>query len=168
VNARALAGAGLLLAAGCQTAAQPPAPAAPRDVRIAQLNLTFRVPASLADLTYRMSQTAEGKPAADFSTGALSRVGGPSCAAGARNSVSSYPIGRIIVSPETPAEIANEAKDNPEDVLGDYLKRLGTQYLYWAAPPPESCNPGSAPATELQQKAIPALRAALRSASVAG
>ncbi len=129
------------------------------------LHLQLRVPAELADLTYAVGKSTEGKPAANFSTRALTVAGGPSCAAGAANSVSPYPIGQIVLSPETPEHVAEEAKNNPDDVLGDYVRKVGAQYLYYLAPPGESCAPEKPKVLALQKRATSALRAALRTAT---
>lgn len=155
----ALGAAGLLALAACDAG---PAPAQSTVVTVKQLHLRFRVPAELADLTYRMGRSAEGQPAANFSTKALATAGGPGCAAGAQNSVSPYPAGQIVLADETPAAVAEEAKTNPEDMLGEFLKKIGDGYLYYTTPPEESCAGSNQKAGAVQRSAIKALRAALR------
>lgn len=164
-----LAAGTFLLLAGCQSSSTPAAaPARPTAFTVTQLHLKLRVPAELADLTYAMGTSGEGKPAANFSTKLLTGAGGPACAAGAKNSVSPFPIGQIVLSPETPEHVAQEAKDNPEELLGDFVKQLGSSYLYYVAPPAESCAPKVKKVADLQRRATTALRAALQSVEVAG
>lgn len=160
----ALGAVGVLALVGCHSG---PAPVKTTVVTVNQLHLKFTVPAELADLTYRMGRSAEGQPAANFSTKALTAAGGPGCAAGAQNSVSPYPAGQIVLADETPAHVAEEAKTNPEDMLGSFVKKVGDGYLYYSAPPEESCAGSNQKAGEIQRRAIAALRAALRTVEAA-
>lgn len=159
----ALVAAGAVLAlTGC---ASTHAPAQPK-FAVPELHTVFTVPGALADLTYAMGTSSEGKPAAN-STKALTAAGGPGCAAGAKNSVSPFPMGQIVLSPETPAQVAQETKDNPDDVLGEFVAKVGSGYFYYLAPPAEGCAPANKTAVALQLRATKALRTALNTGRAA-
>lgn len=161
----ALVTAGAVLAlTGCQSTR---APAQPKKFTVPELRTVFTVPGALADLTYAMGKSSEGKPAANFSTKALTAAGGPGCAAGAKQSVSPFPVGQIVLSPETPAQVAQETKDNPDDVLGEFVAKVGSGYLYYLAPPAEGCAPANKTAVALQIRATKALRTALNTVRAA-
>lgn len=140
-------------------------PAAPRagTVDFPEVDLEVDVPAGLADLTYAMGESEEGQPALYFSTEELASVGGPTCKAGAEAAVSPYPIGQVVVSEETPEHVHEEAEENPEENLGSFVKRAGDYYLYYLAPPEESCASDNPEAAELQRELTVELRSALQS-----
>jgi hypothetical protein len=151
----------LVLAAcvGCSSG-DPTGSPGPSTVAFPEVHLEVTVPAGLSDLTYFVGASEEGQPALYFSTKKMASVGGPSCAAGAQAAVSPYPLGQIVVSEETPQHVRNEARENPDDALGRFVKRVGEQYLYYLPPPRESCVSNPKAAT-LQRSLTVELRPAL-------
>jgi hypothetical protein len=133
----------------------------PTTVTIAQVGLTMHVPGQLADLTYALGASEEGQPAVYFSTERLASVGGSSCNAGASAAVSPYPLGQIVVSEETPRHVREEARENPEEDLGQFVTRAGESYLYYVAPPQEPCVIGDRAAAALQRELTADLKDAL-------
>lgn len=163
--------------AGSQQAAPgqagAPAPvdeAAPlREVLVVpELGVRLRAPRRARDLVYVMGLAPEGQPAAFFSTAALARAGGPSCAAGATAAVSPYPLGRVVLAQETPVQVRLETAVDPEDSLGEPLGRVAAGWLYYAPPPEESCNPDAPSAGRMQARQVVLVHEALRRATAAG
>ena len=134
----ALLGAALLAAAGCSNGDDDsPGPAT---IAIPEVGLAVQVPGSLADLTYAMGEAEEGQPAVYFSTQQLERAGGGACAAGATAAVSPYPLGQIVVADETPEQVREEFRHNPEESIGTFLVQVSDdEYVYYSAPPGEPC-----------------------------
>jgi hypothetical protein len=163
--AAALAGA-VMLAASCSADDNTASPQ-PATITFPEVGLEVDVPASLADLTYSMGESEEGQPAVYFSSEQLASVGGPSCAAGASAAVSPYPLGQIVVSEETPAHVRKEARENPEENLGAFVKRVGDTYLYYLAPPAEPCVADVETAARLQRQLTVDLKDALSTLSEA-
>ena len=130
-------------------------------VEFDEVNLQVRVPAALADLTYTVGEFEGKQPTLNFSTERLASAGGPECAAGAVGAVSPYPIGQVVVSTETPGQVRREANQNPEEDLGDFVKRVGDRYLYYIPPPPEDCTLGDRTAATMQQELTSELRGVL-------
>jgi hypothetical protein len=157
LDAAALAVAVCVAAVGCGGDSSPGS----ATVTIPQVGLTVHVPGSLADLTYALGASEEGQPAVYFSTERLASVGGPSCAAGASAAVSPYPLGQIVVSDETPGHVRREARANPEENLGEFVKRVGDSFLYYVAPPEEPCVSGDREAVDLQRTLTAELKDAL-------
>jgi hypothetical protein len=143
-----------------QQAGDPPT-YEPRVVRIDELDLQLRVPAELADLSYTVGEFERIHPTLNFSTQRLAEAGGPACEAGAEGAVSPYPIGQVIVSTESPREVAEEAEDNPEENLGTFVRAVGDRYVYYIAPPPEDCTSDDEDAAGMQHELTVALREAL-------
>ncbi len=160
VAAAALSAALLAACAGCSAEDDRPAAPQPSTVTFLEVDLQVQVPAQLADLTYTLGEAEEGQPALYFSTEQLASVGGPSCAAGAEAAVSPYPLGQVVVSEETPKHVREEAKANPEENLGRFVKQVGDRYLYYVSPPTESCA-GDRNAARLQRDLTVELRSAL-------
>jgi hypothetical protein len=142
--------------AGDDNAATPPA-----SVDFPEVGLAVELPGSLADLTYSVGESEEGQPTLNFSTRQLVAVAGTSCAAGARAAVSPYPLGQVVVTDETPEHVREETRENPEESPGSFLKQVRTQYLYYAAPPRESCA-ADARGARLQRRLTVELRWSLR------
>jgi hypothetical protein len=153
--------AGLLLgAAACSSDGDQDDASQPATVTVHEVDLAVDVPGQLSDLTYAMGESEEGQPAVYFSSEHLAEVGGASCEAGATAAVSPYPLGQIVVSEETPQHVRKEARENPEESLGTFVKRVGDHYLYYLAPPDEPCV-ADADAAALQRRLTTDLRAAL-------
>jgi hypothetical protein len=136
------------------------AAAVPTSVTFPEVDLQVSVPASLADLTYALGESEEGQPTLYFSSRQLVSAGGASCAAGASAAVSPYPLGQVVVTDETPEHVREETRENPEEGPGSFLNQVGDQYLYYAAPPAESCATDAAGA-RLQRHLTTQLRSAL-------
>jgi len=139
--------------------------AAPAQVVVEVLDVKFPPPALAPDVVYMIGWGPEDTLAAFFSSTSLSEAGGPACAAGATASVSPYPLGRIVVASESPEQMALEAGGEPEDVLGEFLVRLGERYVYYTAPPEESCRPDDPTVVDLQRRQTTAVKDALRQAT---
>jgi hypothetical protein len=136
VAAVALGWAALLTVAGCSGGDDYPGLTT---VRISEVGLQVRVPAELADLTYAMGEAEEGQPAVYFSSEKLEQAGGTACAAGATSAVSPYPLGQVVVADETPEQVREEFRDNPEESIGEFLVKVGDEWAYYSAPPNEAC-----------------------------
>lgn len=141
-----------------------PACQASKTYEVKQLGVQFSVADDVSDLVHVMGDGGEGERAAFFSTKSLIRLGGPKCAAGVQASVSPFPLGMIIVADETPEKVAEERRENPEEGLGEFVKRVGDRYLYYRAPPEESCAPDKPKAVSLQRRAVVLLRKQLAKA----
>lgn len=148
---------------GCSEQSAPAAPP-PGEVVLRELGVAFPTPPELPDVVYVMGEGAEDKPAALLSTRSLADAGGPACAAGATGAVSPYPLGRVIVSDETPDKVERETVADPEDALGEYLAQVGDRYLYYAPAPDEPCDERPA-AADLQRRQALAVKEALRRAT---
>jgi hypothetical protein len=157
----ALSGAVILGGYGCSAGDDESAGPQPVTVTLPEVGLEVDVPGQLADLTYSIGESEEGQPALYFSTEHLAAVGGPSCAAGATAAVSPYPLGQIVVSEETPKHVREEARENPEENLGRFVKHVGDHYLFYVAPPAEPCVSDDADAKALQRELTADLRDAL-------
>jgi hypothetical protein len=160
--AAALCAAVLACCASCGEDSR--AAASPTTVTFPDVGLQVRVPASLADLTYAMGESEEGQPTLYFSSKQLVSAGGASCAAGAKAAVSPYPLGQVVVTDETPEHVREETRENPEEGPGRFLKQVGDGYLYYAAPPAESCANDTA-GVHLQRRLTAELRSALETMS---
>jgi hypothetical protein len=152
-----------LLALGCGCGGDEDAEPQAGTVEFSEVGLALDVPAELADLTYSIGTSEEGQPTLDFSTKELASLGGATCAAGAQASVSSYPLGQIVVSDESPEHVREEARENPEENLGAFVKKVDDHYLYYVAPPSEACATGNSKAAQLQLDQTAALHEALDS-----
>lgn len=152
-----------LMLSSCVTSSPPP-----RTIRVAELGIRFQLPEQLADLVYVLGDAAEGKRGAFFSTRSLRAAGGPACAAGARGSVTPFPLGLVVTAAEPPAKVQAEQRKNPEAGLGEYVKRVGDRYLYYRGPPDEPCAAGNSKAAALQRRQTKLLRTALETASPIG
>jgi hypothetical protein len=159
VAAAAVCATLLLGCFGCSSGDDSPASTA-STVAFPEVDLEITVPSELEDLTYAIGKSEEGQPALYFSSAQMASVGGPSCAAGAQAAVSPYPLGQIVISEETPEHVREEARENPDDTLGHFVKQVGGQYLYYLAPPEESCTSGRKAAT-MQHNLTVKLRSAL-------
>jgi hypothetical protein len=163
---RSLAAAAVLTllpaAYGCSNDDDADSATAATTVAITDAGMEVDVPRGLADLTYAMGESEEGQPAVYFSTEELTRIGGPSCAAGATAAVSPYPLGQVVVSDETPEHVREEAKENPQESLGRYIKQVSGTYLFYIAPPVESCAAGNRRASRLQRQLTVELKPALK------
>jgi hypothetical protein len=132
----ALAGlAAALAVAACSDEDSPQ----PTTVSISGVGLVVHVPGDLADLTYAVGEAEEGQPAVYFSSRQLQSAGGEACAAGATSAVSPYPLGQVVVADETPADVREEFRDNPEESIGAFLAKVGDAWAYYSAPPDEPC-----------------------------
>lgn len=152
----------LVGAAACSSEDDASAAAQPATIGFPEVDLEVQVPAGLADLTYAMGEAEEGQPALFFSTEQLASVGGPTCEAGAEAAVSPYPLGQVVVSEETPEHVREEADENPEENLGRFVTQAGEHYLYYIAPPDESCASGDPAAARLQRDLTAELESALQ------
>lgn len=152
-----------LMLSGCLTTAHPM-----HAFRVAEMGIQFQVPEKLADLVYAIGDGGEGERGAFFSTRSLRAAGGPACAAGARGSVTPYPLGLVVTSAEPPAKVQAEQRKNPEAGLGEYIKRVGDRNVYYRGPPEEPCAAGNAKAAALQRRQADLLRTALETASPIG
>ncbi len=147
---------------GCSAGDDTSDPPAPSTISFPEVDLELPVPAELSDLTYAMGEAEEGQPALYFSTESLASAGGPTCEAGAEAAVSPYPIGQVVVSEETPEHVKEEAAENPEENLGRFITQVGEHYLYYIAPPEESCVTGDKEAAELQRDLTTELHTTLK------
>lgn len=156
------AGVGLLavLLAGCSSGAAH----SPRTVSLPELGFAFPAPDAARDVVYATGEGPEGKPAAYLSTRSLADEGGPSCRAGATGAVSPWPLGQVVVADETPEQVDEEMREDPEEGLGEYLGQVGSRYLYYRAPPQEPCSDDGSAAT-LQVTQVAAVKQALRQAT---
>jgi len=150
------AGVPVALLAACSSSSPP---AAPRTVPIPELGLAVPAPGPVADLTYALADGPEGRRVAQLSTRSLVRKGGGACAAGATGAVSGYPLGQIVVAPESRDEMQVKDLLDPEESVGDYVAQVGDRYLYYQAPPEERCAAGDA--GRLQRRLEDLVRAAL-------
>jgi hypothetical protein len=66
-----------------------------------------------------------------------------------------------VLSDETPGHVRKEARENPEENLGEFVKRAGDSFLYYVAPPEEPCVSGVPRAVGLQRTQTAELRHAL-------
>ena len=146
---------------GCARGGDPAA----RPVVVEVLDVQFPPPALAPDVVYMIGWGPEDTLAAFFSSASLAEAGGPSCAAGATASVSPYPLGRIVVARESPEQMALETASDPDDGLGEFLVRLGDRYVYYTAPPEESCRPDDPGVVDLQRRQTEAVKDALRQAT---
>lgn len=156
-----LLAAGVGCSSGDDRATAPTAAPTASTVAFPEVHLEVEVPAPLADLTYSIGESEEGQPALYFSTERMASIGGPSCTAGAEAAVSPFPLGQVVVSEETPQQVREEARKNPEENLGHFVKQVGEQYLYYVSPPTESCVSGDRKAALLQRDLTVKLRPAL-------
>ena len=159
LTAAGLSGVLLLTVVGCSADAEPDAPQA-TSISFPDVGLQVHVPGKLADLTYDTGKSEEGQPTLYFSTKKLVSLGGEACAAGAKSAVSPYPLGQVVLSEETPEHVREEARENPEEDLGAFVKKAGDHYLYYIEPPAEPCSEVAA-ATRLQREQTADLRTAL-------
>lgn len=130
---------------------------------VPELGISLTLPKELRDLEQARDTGGEGKVGADFSTSSLEALGGPTCKAGATESVSPYPLGQVVRANEKPAQVAAERKAIPEEALGEYIGKVGDEYLYYQTAPTEACSqaPGAA---LLQESQTVLLKQALKSA----
>jgi hypothetical protein len=140
----------------------------PSSLTISELGIKFKLPDNLRDATYKMGNGPETEQAADFSSPRLAAAGGESCTAGNHVGVSSYPLGEVVVSEETPDKVAAEIKENPDDGLGDFITKVSDdKYVYYMPAPAEPCSQDSQ-AQQLQTEGAAALKRALKTAELTG
>lgn len=110
-----------------------PSPTPTTQLYVPELGLAITVNATIADLYYKMD-TSPPAPSAEFSSHSLVAASGDSCSVKLADGRYTGPLGGITLSPDPPP------KQGPG--LGVLIKKLGSQYLYYASPQ-SACSPSS-------------------------